>query len=417
MDDEKKEVTEKKGAKRGSPVAESASSGTSDGKDKTAQMMALEQESIIQTYTRQPILLVRGSGAKVWDATGKEYIDFVAGVAVNSVGHCHPLVVKAIRDQAEKLIHTSNIYYTENQIWLASELKTLTGMDKAFFCNSGAESIEAAIKLARRVTGKSEMVAAAKSFHGRTMGSLGLTHKPAYREPFKPLKEANFVPYDDCEALKVAVNENTSAVILEPVQGEGGVNVPSRDYLKAARQICDDAGCLLILDEVQTGFGRTGKWFGKEHSGILPDIMTLAKAIGGGLPLGVMMAAESVSDAFQKGDHASTFGGGPLICAASLAAIEAIKTEKMVERSERMGEYLRSEIAENLDVEEVRGLGLMVGIELKEDCFEIVNQAREKGVLLNCTSEHVLRMVPPLVIGKEEIDRVVSVLGEILQKP
>jgi len=386
------------------------------GADKTAQMMKLEKESIIQTYTRQPILLVKGSGAKVWDVKGKEYVDFVAGVAVNSVGHCHPSVVEAIRKQAGELIHTSNLYYTENQIWLANELKTLTGMDKAFFCNSGAESVESALKLARKVTKRADLVAAVNSFHGRTLGSLGTTYKSAYREPFRPLNEAKFVPYNNSEALKGAVTKETSAVILEPVQGEGGVNVPSPDYLKTAREICDDAGALLILDEVQTGFGRTGKWFGKEHSGIQPDIMTLAKAIGGGLPLGVMMAAESVSDGFQKGDHATTFGGGPLICAAALAAIEAIKREKLVERSEQMGKLLRSQLRDNLDAKEVRGLGLMVGVELERNCAQIVDEARVRGILLNCTSEHVLRMVPPLVVGEEEIDRVVTVLGEILGK-
>ncbi len=381
----------------------------------TAMMMKMEAESIIQTYARQPILLVRGSGARVWDAEGREYLDFVAGVAVNSVGHCHPAVVEAIRKQAGTLIHTSNIYYTENQILLANELKMLTGMDKAFFCNSGAESVEAAFKLARRVTGRSELVAAINSFHGRTLGSLGATYKPVYREPFAPLNEARFVPYDDDEALKEAVTKDTSAVVLEPVQGEGGVNVPRPGYLRAARQICNDYDALLILDEVQTGFGRTGRWFGKEHSGVMPDIMTLAKAAAGGLPLGVMMAAESVSGGFQKGDHASTFGGGPLICAASLAAIGAIEREDLVKRSDEMGRYLRSELRKNLEVEEVRGLGLMVGVELEEDCARIVNEALKKGVLLNCTSEHVLRMVPPLVVGREEIDHVVRVLGEILE--
>lgn len=382
---------------------------------KTTMMMKMEAESIIQTYARQPILLVRGSGARVWDAEGREYLDFVAGVAVNSVGHCHPAVVEAIREQAGTLIHTSNIYYTENQVLLANELKMLTGMDKAFFCNSGAESVEAAFKLARRVTGRSELVAAVNSFHGRTLGSLGATYKPVYREPFAPLNEARFVPYDDDEALKDAVTKDTSAVVLEPVQGEGGVNVPRPGYLRAARQICDDYEALLILDEVQTGFGRTGRWFGKEHSGVMPDIMTLAKAAAGGLPLGVMMAAESVSGGFQKGDHGSTFGGGPLICAASLAAIGAIEREDLVKRSDEMGRYLRTELRKNLEVKEVRGLGLMVGVELEEDCAPIVNEAREKGVLLNCTSEHVLRMVPPLVVGREEIDHVVRVLGEILE--
>lgn len=405
------------GLKKGEEKATVNLNGESSGAERTARIVELERGSVVQTYTRQPILLVRGSGARVWDASGKEYIDFVAGVAVNTVGHCHPSVVEAIKRQAEALIHTSNLYYTENQVFLAEELKTLSGMDRVFYCNSGAESVEAALKLARRATGRSEMVAAIHSFHGRTLGSLGATYKPVYREPFRPLAEADFVPYDDPGALAAAVTRGTSAVILEPVQGEGGVNVPRPGYLRAAREICDDCGALLILDEVQTGFGRTGKWFGKEHSGVMPDVMTLAKGIAGGLPMGAMLAAESVSDVFKRGDHASTFGGGPLVSAAALASIGAIKNERLVERSEEMGTYLRSRLIEEIDALEVRGLGLMVGVELAANCPEIVNQARERGVLLNATSDHVLRMVPPLVVGKEEIDRVVKVLGEILEKP
>jgi len=413
---EMKSETEKK-AEKGSGEGKEMPKLDLSGNDRTARIVELERESVIQTYTRQPILLVRGSGARVWDAAGREYLDFVAGVAVNTVGHCHPAVVEAIARQAKELIHTSNLYYTENQVFLAQELKTLTGMDRAFFCNSGAESVEAALKLARRATGRSEIVAAVHSFHGRTLGSLGATYKLMYREPFRPLQEAKFVPYDDPEALKAAVTKETSAVILEPVQGEGGVNVPKPEYLRAAREICDDCGALLVLDEVQTGFGRTGRWFGKEHSGVTPDVMTLAKGIAGGLPMGAMMAAESVSGVFQRGDHASTFGGGPLVSAAALASIGAIKNEKLVERSEAMGAYLRSRLSQEIDALEVRGLGLMVGVELAASCPQIVNLARERGVLLNATSEHVLRMVPPLVVGTEEIDRVVKVLAEILQKP
>jgi acetylornithine/N-succinyldiaminopimelate aminotransferase len=379
----------------------------------TSRMMDKERNSIVQTYTRQPLLLVRGSGARVWDSEGKEYLDFVAGIAVNSVGHCHPSVVEAIKRQAGQLIHTSNLYYTENQILLAEELKNLTGMDKAFFCNSGAESLEAALKLARKATGRSKFIAATASFHGRTMGALSITHKPAYRDPFKPLYEADFVPYNDVEALKSTVTTDASALVLEPVQGEGGVNVPNPNYIKAARDICDDTGVLLVLDEVQTGFGRTGRWFAKDYSGVTPDIMTLAKAIAGGLPLGVMMASEKVSGILQRGDHASTFGGGPVVCGAALAVIDVIRREKLVERSYKLGEYLRSELR-SLNPIEVRGLGLMVGVELEEDAPSIVTKAREMGVLLNNTSDHVLRMVPPLVVTESEIDRVVSVLGKVL---
>ncbi len=378
------------------------------------ELIKRESEAIIQTYTRQDVVLVRGSGAKVWDSSGKEYLDFVAGIAVNNVGHCHPTVVEAIKRQAEVLIHTSNLYYTENQVLLAEELKRLTGMKRAFFCNSGAESVEAALKLSRRATGRSKIVAAERCFHGRTIGALGATYKAVYREPFRPLNEAAFVPYNDTEALKAAVTNETGAVILEPVQGEAGVYVPDTDYLRAARQICDDTGALLVFDEVQTGFGRTGKWFGKEHSGVQPDIMTLAKALAGGLPMGAMLAADSVSESFQRGDHASTFGGGALVSAAALASIEAMKRENMVQRSDELGAYMRSELKRNIGPRDVRGLGLMIGIDLDADCRQVVGNAREKGVLLNNTGDHTIRLVPPLVVTKEQIDRVVKVIGESL---
>ncbi len=374
-----------------------------------------ESEAIFQTYSRQNVALVRGSGATVWDSDGKEYLDFVAGIAVNNVGHCHPEVVEAIKKQAETLIHTSNLYYTENQVILAEELKRLTGMSRAYFCNSGAESVEAALKLVRRATGKSKIVAAERSFHGRTLGALGSTYKPIYREPFRPLNEATFIPYNDQEALKAAVTQDKGAVILEPVQGEAGVYVADADYLRAARQICDDVGALLIFDEVQTGFGRTGKWFAKEHSGVLPDMITLAKAMAGGLPMGAMLATGAVADAFQKGDHGSTFAGGALISAAALATIQVIEKEDLVQRSAKLGAYLRAEL-KDLGPREIRGLGLMVGIDLDADCKALVENALQKGVLLNSTNEHTIRLIPPLVVTEEQIDRVVRVIGESLKK-
>ena len=372
-----------------------------------------EAAAIIQTYSRQDVLLVRGSGAHVWDSEGREYLDFVAGIAVNSVGHCHPKVVGAIKTQAEKLIHTSNLYYTENQVMLAEELKGLTGMDRAYFCNSGAESVEAALKLTRRQKGRSKIVAAERAFHGRTLGALGTTYKSAYREPFRPLSEAAFVPYNDVEALKSAATSDTGAVILEPVQGEAGVYVAESDYLRAAREICDDRNALLIFDEVQTGFGRTGEWFGKDHFSVKPDIMTLAKAMASGLPMGAMLASGDAADALTKGDHGSTFAGGPVVCAAALAVIDVIREEKLVARSRENGVYLKSELAK-LGPREVRGLGLMVGIDLDADCKSLVEKALAQGVLINSTGEHTLRLIPPLVVDKKEIDQVVSVIGQSL---
>jgi len=370
---------------------------------------------IFNTYTRQPIAIKKAYGAVVTDVNGKEYIDCVAGIAVNNVGHCHPAVVEAIKQQAEELIHVSNLYYTEQQALLAEELVNLTGMNRVFFCNSGAEAVEGALKLARKATGKKEFIAAEHAFHGRTRGALSVTHKEKYRKPFEPLAPAVFVPYNDADAIRAAITEDTAGVILEPVQGEAGVIIPSDGYLREVREICDETGTLLILDEVQTGFGRTGKWFAREHSGIEPDIMTLAKAMGGGFPMGAMLAQEDVAANFGRGDHASTFGGNALSCAAALANIEVIKKEKLVARSGELGVYLMKKL-KALDkdyVKEIRGKGLMVGMELSIKCEDIVSRSRELGVLLNCTSESVLRFVPPLTITREQLDAVVGVIDEI----
>jgi len=372
-----------------------------------------DAQYVMQTYTRQPMALESGSGSVVFDTTGKEYIDCVAGIAVNNVGHCHPLVVKAIQQQAERLIHVSNLYYIEVQANLAEQLVSLSGMSRAFFCNSGTEAVEAAMKLARITTKKTDFIAADNSFHGRTMGALSVTHKEMYRSPFEPLvRDVIFVSYNDAEAIAGAITKDTAAVILEPIQGEGGINIPSDDYLKEVREVCDDTGTLLIFDEVQTGFGRTGKWFCKEHFGVEPDIMTMAKALGGGFPMGAIVARDDVT--FGKSEHGSTFGGDPLACAASLGAIEAIRSENLVERSREMGEYFtkRLETLTRDDVVEVRSRGLMIGVELNTKCADIVDYAREHGVLLNCTSDSVIRIAPPLVITKEQIDTVVDVIEQ-----
>lgn len=372
-----------------------------------------DSKYVMQTYGRQPIVLESGKGSLVYDIEGREYVDCVAGIAVNNVGHCHPRLVEAIKKQAEKLIHVSNLYYTEPQAELAEQLLDVTGMERVFFCNSGTEAVEAAMKLARVTTKKTDFIAVEHSFHGRTMGALSLTYKDMYRAPFKPLvQEEKFVPFDDPQAVSDAITPNTAAVIVEPIQGEGGINVPSEGYLKEVRKICDENETLLIFDEVQTGFGRTGKWFCKEHFGVEPDIMTMAKAIGGGFPMGAIAAREGIS--FGRGEHAATFGGGPLACAAALASIDIIREEKLVQRTKEMGEYFRKELS-NLSTDgllEVRGKGLMLGVQFDRKCADIVEYGRKNGILLNCTSESVLRIAPPLVITKEEIDRVVNVLEQ-----
>ncbi|MCL7415772.1 MAG: acetylornithine transaminase [ANME-2 cluster archaeon] len=383
--------------------------------DQYQNIFEKDLQYVFQNYTRQPIALTRGAGAVVWDVDGKEYIDCVAGIAVNNIGHCHPAVVEAVRRQVGELIHVSNLYYTRQQAELAKGLVLRTGMDRVFFCNSGTEAVEGAMKLARRATERTDFVAAEHSFHGRTMGALSVTHKSQYREPFQPLlSKVEFVAYDDVEALKGSVDQDTAAVILEPIQGEGGVRVPHDEYLRSARDICDDAGALLIFDEVQTGFGRTGRWFAKEHSGAEPDIMTLAKALAGGLPMGAMLAKDEIASRMQKGDHAATFGGSPLVCTAALASLKVIEDEKLVERSARMGDYLMQGLKDlELDrVTDIRGKGLMVGIELEVKCGSIVDYARNHGVLLNCTSDSVLRFVPPLIITEEQIDSVIEVVAQ-----
>lgn len=368
---------------------------------------------VMQNYGRQPLVLESGSGCMVRDIDGNEYIDCVAGIAVNNVGHSHPKLVEAIKKQAEKLMHVSNIYYTVPQAELAEKLVQLTGMSRVFFCNSGTEAVEAAMKLARAKTGKTEFVAVEHAFHGRTMGALSLTYKEMYRAPFKPLvQEEKFVPSNDAQAVADAITGKTAAVIVEPIQGEGGINIHSDAYLKEVRKICDDTGTLLIFDEVQTGFGRTGKWFCKEHSGVEPDIMTMAKAMAGGFPMGAIAAREGIS--FERGQHAATFGGNPLACAAALASIDIIEKEDLLRHATEMGDYFMSRL-KKIPLEgvvDVRGRGLMIGVELDRKCADIVDFAMKKGVLLNCTSEKVLRIAPPLVITKEQIDSVVAVLEQ-----
>ena len=372
-----------------------------------------DSKYVMQTYGRQPVVLESGKGSLVYDIEGREYVDCVAGIAVNNIGHCHPCLTEAIQKQAEKLIHVSNLYYTQPQAELAEQLVDVTGMERVFFCNSGTEAVEAAMKLARVTTKKTDFIAVEHSFHGRTMGALSLTYKDMYRAPFKPLvQEEMFVPFNDAQAVADAITPKTAAVIVEPIQGEGGINMPDEGYLKEVRKICDENEVLLIFDEVQTGFGRTGTWFCKEHFGVEPDIMTMAKAIGGGFPMGAIAARNGIT--FGRGEHAATFGGGPIACAAALASINVIREENLLQRSKEMGEYFRSQLSKlSTDgLVEVRGKGLMIGVQFDRKCADLVDHGRKNGVLLNCTSETVLRIAPPLVITKEQIDRVVGVLEQ-----
>jgi len=379
------------------------------------RVIEIESQNYMPVFVRHPIVIESGRGAVVTDIDGNEYIDCTAGIAVNSVGHCHPKIVQAITSQVETLIHTSNLYYTEIQAILSERMTKLTGMDWLYLTNSGSESNEAALKLARKTTGKKGFVSTENAFHGRTMGSLSVTWKERFKTPFEPLiPGVTFVRYGEAGAIREAINRDTAAVIVEPIQGESGVIVPPNDYLKLVREICDEKEVLLIVDEVQTGFGRTGKWFGSQHSKITPDIMTFAKAMGGGFPVGAMMSRENY--AFSPSDHGGTQSGNPLACAAALATINVIEDEGLVERSATMGEHLKKILLE-IDTpctREVRGKGLMVGYEIASSALEVVNYAQERGVLLNNTSENVLRFVPPLVIEKEQLDAVVSVVRDAL---
>ncbi len=384
---------------------------------------------IMNTYGRYPVVLRKGRGMKVWSSDGKEYLDFVAGVAVDILGHCHPRVVVAIQKQAQRLIHVSNYYYIEPQIKLAKLLVENSFADKVFFCNSGAESIEAAIKLARKYAGERisperfEIITAVNSFHGRTYAALTATGQEKFHKGFEPLVPGFvYVPFDDIKAMKEAVTRNTCAILLEPIQGEGGVIVPDQNYLGQVRELCNEHNILLILDEVQTGMGRTGKLFAHEHYGITPDIMTIAKGLGGGVPIGAMLATDRVASGFQPGNHASTFGGNPLVCAAAVATIETLLEDGfIIDQCNRMSKHFIGKL-EGLKeefpdlVNEVRGKGLLLGIELTTDVAPIVKACLEKGMLINCTSGSVLRFIPPLIVQKKDIDQLIDVLHGIFLK-
>lgn len=394
------------------------------------QIIELSDKYIMKTYGRLPLTPVKGAGARIWDARGKEYLDFLAGLAVCSLGHCHPAVVSAIAEQASKLMHVSNLYYIEQQAELAALLAENSFGDRVFFCNSGAEANEGAIKLARkyaRVNGSPEkygIITALKSFHGRTLAALAATGQAKYQKDFEPLPDGfKYVPFNNLAALESAVDKNTCAVLLEPIQGEGGIYEAEQEYLKGARELCNKHGLLLILDEVQCGLGRTGAFFTYQHYGIEPDVCTLAKSLGGGFPIGAMIATEEAAGAFLPGNHASTFGGNPLACAAALAAMQFVLENNLSENAARIGSYFKARLkalsGQFPFIAEVRGRGLMLGADLTPDSAdgpEVVAQCQENGLLINCIDGHILRFLPPLIISESDVDEAVGILAGVLEK-
>lgn len=384
--------------------------------------------NLMNTYLRLPVTFAKGEGVWLWDEEGKRYLDALAGVAVCGLGHCHPRLVEAISSQAGTLIHTSNLYHIAKQEQLGSRLAQLSGMDNAFFCNSGAEANEAAIKLARLYGhGKNidlpTIIVMEKSFHGRTMATLTASGNRKVQAGFEPLLTGFArVPYNDLEAVsQVAVhNKNVVAILVEPYQGEGGVNVPQANYLQGLRQLCDQNGWLLMLDEVQCGIGRSGKWFAFQHSDIAPDVITLAKGLGSGMPIGACLAKGVAAGVFKPGNHASTFGGNPLACAAALTTLQVIEEEQLLDNATQVGDYMRAllkaELAGVSGVEEIRGQGLMIGIELSRPCVELVKEALGKGLLINVTSDKVVRLLPPLVIQRAEAEQVINTLSGIVKE-
>lgn len=387
--------------------------------------VAEESQYLFQNYGRQPVVFERGEGTRIWDVEGNEYLDFVGGVAVNILGHAHPVVAKAVAEQASTLIHTSNLFYTKPMIQLAKLLVENSCLDRVFFCNSGTEAVEGAIKLARRWgldarQGAHEIITTVDGFHGRSLGALAATGNARYREPFGPLMPGfHHVPWNDLEAIRAATNDKTCAIMVEPIQGEGGVNMPGDGYLKGIRQWCDEKGILLILDEVQTGIGRTGSLFAYEQEGIEPDIMTLAKGLGGGVPIGAIMAREEIAAHLVKGDHGSTFGGNALATAAGYATVKHIIDEDIPAAATRASERLMSRLRsmeDRLDVvNEVRGRGLLIAVQFSRDCAnDVVDACRRRGLLANNVRPNAVRLMPPLNVSDDEIDRACDILEEAI---
>ncbi|MDD4899716.1 MAG: aspartate aminotransferase family protein [Candidatus Omnitrophica bacterium] len=388
---------------------------------KAQEVFDVYKENILPTYTKTPLVFVKGKGSRIWDVHNKEYLDFFPGWGVGNLGHCHPKVMQAVRDQVSKLIFIPNNYYHIPQAKLAKEIVELSFPGKVFFCNSGAEANEGAIKLSRKFgKGRYEIITFENSFHGRTLATITATGQKKYQQGFEPLPEGfKTVKFNDLNAVKQAITEKTVAIMLELIQGEGGVNVASKEFVLGVRKLCDEKNLLLIVDEVQTGIGRTGKMFCFEHYGVTPDIMTLAKALGGGLPIGMMVVKKEISDTLGPGTHASTFGGGPVIVRAALAVLQAMNKEKILPAAKKMSGYLFGKLNALKEkypvIKEVRGIGLMAGVELNMPGKAIVEKCLEKGLLINCTHDTVLRLMPALNVTQKEVDKALNIIEGALQ--
>ncbi len=387
----------------------------------TQETIELFDKYVIANYSRLPRVIVKGQGCYMYDADGNKILDMFPGWAVSALGHCHPKVVQAIRKQAGELLHVDNTFYSESQGKLAKLLSERAFGGKCFFCNSGAEANEAAMKLARLHTSKEKykFITAEGSFHGRTFATLTATAQPKHHEGFLPLLPGFiYVPFNDIDALESAFSDEVAAVLIEPIQGEGGINLATKEYLQAIRRLCDEKGALMIVDEVTTGIGRTGKWFGYQHFDIEPDIMTMAKALGGGMAIGAMMAKEEIAASLVPGKHATTFGGNAIACAAAIAVIETIEEENLLEKAVQLGRYAKDKLTElkqkHFIIDSVRGVGLMIGVQLTVPGGEIVNKCLEKGMRINCTHNTVLRFMLPMIVTKEQIDQAVEIFDAVL---
>ncbi len=387
----------------------------------TQETIELYSKYVIANYKRLPRVIVKGDGCYLWDADGNKILDMFPGWAVSGIGHCHPKVVDAIRKQAGELLHIDNTFYSEQQGQLAKLISERGFGGKCFFCNSGAEANEGALKLARLATaeGKYKFITAEGSFHGRTFATVTATAQPKYHEGFLPLLPGFvYVPYNDISALEKAFTDEVCAVMIEPIQGEGGINVATKEYVEAIRQLCDEKGAVMIFDEVQTGMGRTGKWFAYQYNDVEPDIITLAKALGGGVAIGAMMAKEELAAKLVPGKHASTFGGNCIACAAGIAVVEAIEEDNLIENAVKMGEYAKlklEQLGEKYDIiKDVRGKGLMIGVQLSSPGAEIVDKCLARGLRINCTNNTVLRFMPAMIVTKEQIDEAISILDSVM---